>query len=513
MQFSHFHIKSTRISIILSLILALLFAIFIHRYFRYTPAQSDGGTFEAVGQAMRNGDILYKDVWDNKAPGVFFLNDWAQRICPNPTDASALLRFLFIAIVNFSFLLFSSKSVLKLGITCLLLPLLWQFNSDWKYFESGHYTEFFGVVLVMLSAVILHHYQRQHSKWVYFLSGIFAVSSVLLKEPFIFLFIVVFLLALFYSKWKLNKILPFAFGASFPVILLSIYLIWNGAFGSFVTYFQFAFSYASPKDQSPFSDTILLWYENWISAAPILAFLTIPFLLSLFDLKRLKHTDIFPLFLIILLISAAIFPYLGSQLYNHYFIPMQFVVSLCILWGIHWVWVDLPEGLHASKTAEKMWYYGIVWLLWLLFVWNLCMPIKNGYEYFIKNTYSIATKPNTEKRFISKNIPPKSTLYIEHEAMGRYYLYHNGPYRHTKFPTPHIVYFGTEKANTQQELNREMIRKEFGQNPPDFILGRKNPGTSMVYCGLADFIIEEYPIKDSIVATEGEWLYLRERKR
>lgn len=400
-----------------------------------------------------------------------------------------------------------------MGITCLLLPLLWQYNTDWKYFESGHYTEFFGIALILLTVSILYYFQKQISKWTYLLSGILASSSILLKEPFIFSFIAVYLLVLYDSGWRIKKTLPFILGASLPLLLLAMYLLLNGALTSFISYIQFAFSYASPVDKGSLRDIMQLWCDHWIAVAPILSFLIIPFLLSLFNFRHSIQFNIFPFFLILLALSSAIFPYLGSQLYNHYFIPIQFVVSFCIIFGMHWVWVDLPEALTASKTEEKIWNLWSVWILWLLFVWNLCMPIKNGYEYFIKNTYSMATKPNTEKQFISKNIPQKSTLYVEHEAMGRYYLYHKGAYRHTKFPTPHIVYFGTEKANTQQEINRKRIVQEFVQNPPEFILGRKTPGTSMVYCGLSDYIANEYRLRDSIFATEGEWLYLRERKR
>src|SRR6056300_1111156 len=43
-------------------------------------AFSDAGCFMAIGQRLLQHDLLYVDVWDNKAPGIFFIHALGQGI-------------------------------------------------------------------------------------------------------------------------------------------------------------------------------------------------------------------------------------------------------------------------------------------------------------------------------------------------------------------------------------------------------------------------------------------------
>ena len=43
-------------------------------------AFSDAGCFMAIGQRVLQHDLLYLDVWDNKAPGIFFIHALGQGI-------------------------------------------------------------------------------------------------------------------------------------------------------------------------------------------------------------------------------------------------------------------------------------------------------------------------------------------------------------------------------------------------------------------------------------------------
>ena len=76
----------------LSVILgAVLASVLPAIYFMQVPPLNDGGTFIAIADMMHQGAGLYSQVWDNKAPGIFFLHALFQFFA-EPVSAAIALR-------------------------------------------------------------------------------------------------------------------------------------------------------------------------------------------------------------------------------------------------------------------------------------------------------------------------------------------------------------------------------------------------------------------------------------
>lgn len=506
-QFFKIHTVRDWVFPISFVLLAVFFSLAIQRYFQNTPAQSDGGAFAAIALGMEHGKVLYKTVWDNKAPGVFFLNRWALALVSSPEQATNVLRFAFIFLLNLAFFLFAGKSVWRLVIACILLPFIWQQIIDWKFFESGHYTEFYGIVLIMFSAALMRWNVSKIGLLRYFIMGVFMAYSVLIKEPFVFIFIAVsiyFSITHFRNKPILNA---YWAGVAMPIVLFIAYLSLHSIWSEYFSYLNFAMHYSAENKNHTAWQNFLDWRQYWLLAFPLITVVFLPFFLSFLDLSFQRKNQFFAFLLVAIFLASWVFPTLGGQLYMHYFLPSHIVLAVMLLQSIYWFLEILPQRLPI-----KNWEIGTRILLALWMLWMLKPYVLQGMVFFYTQTYKLHQTMQKEKTAVQQLIPAEESVFVEHEGMGRFYLYHPKTFPNHPFPCPYIAYFGTETPNEAQMGNRQMLKAAFDKNPPQWIIGRKTPGTSMVYAGLVETIENTYRLTDSLMSTEGEMLYIRRRK-
>ncbi len=60
------------------------------------PWDIDEGLYAAVGQALGRGELLYRDVWDNKPPAIYFLFDWISKVSVDYTNFRLAATFFLI---------------------------------------------------------------------------------------------------------------------------------------------------------------------------------------------------------------------------------------------------------------------------------------------------------------------------------------------------------------------------------------------------------------------------------
>ncbi|MBI3331814.1 hypothetical protein HYZ99_02530 [Candidatus Peregrinibacteria bacterium] len=171
---------------------AALGQIALHVFYFLSPRAFlwDAGIYLAMGRGLLNGLTLYKDIFDLKPPGVFFLSALSLALfgdgrLGNIFGALALLVFPLstVLFVRPALLHTRGRTRMTLALLALLLGAFW---SSFQAMEGGPWqTEPFGAVFALLYTVSLFLSSR-HRVWQLSLAVIGLMGSIGMKEPFVF---------------------------------------------------------------------------------------------------------------------------------------------------------------------------------------------------------------------------------------------------------------------------------------------------------------------------------------
>ncbi|MCL4415399.1 MAG: glycosyltransferase family 39 protein [Actinobacteria bacterium] len=204
----------------------------------------DEGIYQVLGMAVKNGQMLYRDIFDNKPPLLYLLYSlfngdqfWLR---------SMNLAFGIIATIIFFFLtrkLFAKNSASYIAtiIFSLLLAI--------PIFEGNiANAENFMIPIILISALLINKYRHHVSSRLLFFSGLSLGIAFLFKIVAIFDF-AAFLLFLIFSQphfdinslKKISKIFYvvkslslFIVGFLAPILLTAFYFVMAGAFYDFL---------------------------------------------------------------------------------------------------------------------------------------------------------------------------------------------------------------------------------------------------------------------------------------
>ena len=140
----------------------------------YNNYEDDSAIFITIGQAMKKGYILYKDIFDHKGPILFFIQELGQIIKEGRTGIFIIQVVLFA--VNSVFLfkiakLFTSR---KGAYLTFILSLIYLSN----YFEEGNLTEEFSLPFISICIYIALKWfmNKEYTKKIYIYSAIYGIS-------------------------------------------------------------------------------------------------------------------------------------------------------------------------------------------------------------------------------------------------------------------------------------------------------------------------------------------------
>jgi len=199
------------IKLILLILISLIFGILLYLKTSTFALEGDVGCFSAIGQELLNGKILYKEVFDNKAPGIFFLQAFFQWITFKSIHYQAIMHCSILACTTFIFLFWITRSLNILGTFCISVGyslLLYYITLQWVFFQYGGFTEEIGMLFLIASISLLFLTWDSFNKSnliISFIAGFFLVCAVLIKEPFVFsylAFITVFIIHGFKQNFK-----------------------------------------------------------------------------------------------------------------------------------------------------------------------------------------------------------------------------------------------------------------------------------------------------------------------
>lgn len=155
----------------------------------YRTMTTDSGTFAYCGRVILDGGLLYRDCWDNKPPGVYYLNALAIRLVGASPGTSPFSVWLFqavwltLAIWAYFLILhrvWEHAVLAALGSLVFLLLFLYP-----DIFQGGNYTETYAVLPAILALGAFWAYRRSgQRRWLAAL-GLLFTAGFLLKPTYI----------------------------------------------------------------------------------------------------------------------------------------------------------------------------------------------------------------------------------------------------------------------------------------------------------------------------------------
>lgn len=315
----------------------------------------DEGIYQVIGIALRNGRLLYRDIWDNKPPLLyliyaFFNGDqfWARLF------SLTIGIFTVIAFYVLSARLFENK---KKAV----------------FWSTGIFTVLFGLPLIegnianaenfMLFPIILAGILVFKNTNKQLLSGFLVSLAFLTKIVALFDFAAFFLFLLFINapldlkitvsnlKREIKKLLPFMLGFTAPIILTALFFLFKGAIKDF-----FQASFIQNVGYVGYGNKFIIPQGFLILKLIILG----AFVLFIF-LRRSKITKS-ALFIFLWFAFSLFDSFFSQRPYTHYVLMM--LPSFCLLTGL--IFADKKSSKFAAALAivtlilviNNFWFYG-----------------------------------------------------------------------------------------------------------------------------------------------------------
>jgi hypothetical protein len=364
---------------------------------------SDSGLYAYGGQQILLGKLIYRDVWDNKPPGVFYLNALALLLFGNTAWAIWWNGVIWVISTVLALFFFINKVIGRapafLGAFLFLMTLMYP-----DYYEGGNLTEIYALLPQILCLWVSYAYFAKGNRngWV-FLLGLMTAFASLFKQTYIaigFASIAVVILFDFLNGKKRNSIyhiLLYSAGFMLPWIAASIY--W-GSQGELINFWQSTIIYNLFYTESGFSRLNLYVTFRTIFIVPPLAILSAISVISwvVFFMQNLpsflpvsfkkgrdfksnsqsiegrpsewKTWALMPAF--IAFPFEVLLLFISGRHFGHYFITPLPAITVIVAYFIG----QVPEGSKAWKKIKVWQIVVIAILLPALSVW--CVDVVAG---------------------------------------------------------------------------------------------------------------------------------------
>ncbi len=381
---SKINLKSICFLFILSFLVIFLFSIGTSPFYGnyYT---GDSSIFITIGKAMKEGKIVYKEIFDHKGPVLFFIQMLGQYICDGRFGIFILEVFTLFVSNIFLYKSISMFTTNKKSLISILISMLFM-----SYFiETGNYSEeyslpFLSICLFLASKWIKS--EDKFSKKIYlysFMYGIcFAIVAFIRLNNAAMICGLALAITIMLIKEKKFKTL---FGCicsvilgiliiSIPILIYfySINALYDMLYGTFIHNFL----YINSNIQSNMS---------LIAKSIILVILT---LLTIFNCKAFSNNKNYILLLICSYVSTLIALYVGPGFNNYY------IISIPLLGFLMPPVIDI----FSNKVMNNIIKIFIISYVCIMFIIGCFLP-QLYYKFNFSNTGF-----NDFNAFINKNI-------------------------------------------------------------------------------------------------------------
>ena len=195
---------------LLCMIFLILFSIFLSLGTNFSPMNKnvlnhDSGIFSYVAFAMQKGRILYRDVWENKGPLLYFIYYFGFWINQKFGVYALELISIFISV------LFSFKIIMEMTQKkwYAIIGVLYTFSVWEVTFEGGTFSESFALPILMIGVYafikqLKNNFKVQNKEIIFWgiLSSLIALLRLNMLSIFLAFFIVIGVCFLWNRRWK-----------------------------------------------------------------------------------------------------------------------------------------------------------------------------------------------------------------------------------------------------------------------------------------------------------------------
>ncbi len=426
----------------------------------------DEGIYEVVGQAMDHGELLYRNIWDNKPPLLYIV--YALAHGNQPTVKAISLAIGIVSLIAF-FLL--AKKLLKKSSHSMLITILFVILFGTPLLEANiANAEDFILLPVLLAGLLIYSLVQQskikqhtthNTQRTTFISGLLLGIAFLFKIVAIFDFAAFTLFLIMYDlpetlSWQAvkklitKKIRPISYlllGFLLPLLITIVYFATNNALTFF---FQSVF----------FGNISYVGWENSLLGIPqglLIGKTILLFLSLLFIIRQRKRFTRPALFVILWIVFSLYNIYFSGRPYTHYAIVL--IPSFCLLVGLLFTTKKI-----LTQAGITIGILLIIVMIWFQFSPNITWSFlyyQNAIQFITGqksvNAYQTFFNPHVPRdyaiaSFITTHTQPSQTVFIWGNDPQIYALSHKIP--PIKYTVAYHVTENNALNQTQQIINK-----------------------------------------------------------
>lgn len=377
---------------IIPLLLILFIIIIKLPNFFEVHHQIDEGIYLTIGRALREGKVLYKDIFDHKTPLIYWLSFFTKDLI------QFKIMGLGFSLISSFFFYQITKKFFKKTFLIIFSNLLFITLSFTPLFEGNTVN---GELIFSTFNLIALYFFLVKKKKNYLIAGLFFSLALLTKISALSDLLAIFIFTILVLKNKKEIIKKGLIGLLIPITLTLIWLLWQQ---NLVEFFQSAILYNFLYVQYDFLK--LSYLSSLFLSLPVKIFINL--LLTFICYKNYKEKKISKnqFFIFILFINQLFFALLSNRDYKHYF--LQIIPALALLS------TDLIR-LIKKKQLKKITIH-LILIFTLALVFKVVNPFKN-------NRFELINYYQNFSRMISGNITPTQYASNFHYlAIDNYYL-------------------------------------------------------------------------------------------
>lgn len=233
---------------------------------------TDSAVFAYCGQQILQGNLLYRDCWDNKPPAIYYLNALVIALDGSTPGSLWFFQAVWVTLSGLAYYLIL-RSIWRTWLA-ILLTFFFLANVLYPpYYQGGNLTETYALLLIILQIGAFYAYLSSGRDSFLVGIGVLAALACLFKPTYIAVSLSVAITVLYLDicRHQLRTLLGHAFILLFsllvPLALVASYWIFQGAFHDFwFAIFQHNLRYT----QSGFSrQSLMQSFELYFTLKPM----------------------------------------------------------------------------------------------------------------------------------------------------------------------------------------------------------------------------------------------------
>ncbi len=510
---------NSKICTAILLLLVIIFTVLIRLPYLNVPLERDEGGYAYIAWRMEQGELPYKDVYDNKPPLIYFIYLLIFKIFGYSVKAIHSFLLLWVLAEVLLIYKFSQKIFQKNSIALLAAAIFAVITSEPGVFGGTANTEIFMLLPLIGSYVfLLLAEEEQNPRWLFLCGALNGIAFMIKPVAFYnFAGAVIYLSFVTFKKHDLNnlgkKYFYSVIGFIVIPILILVYFWWRDAARELIYWvFSYNLDYMSVGGSIWSKEALSSFWRrfSFILTGDILFW---AFGLYAFVLLLRKNVEVAVL-LMTWLVMSFFGVASGKRFFPHYFIQILPPLAVGAAWGI-WYFVSRQMKVIKNKGIRNS-------LIYCLAAGVIILPLKANYKYlFIYTPDQISERIYNENPFVAarqiasylaaQTLPADTIAILGSEPEILYYAQRKSA---TKYIYFHHVLWRKTLAEVLQKQKEVII--EIENNNPQYLIavnidtsvGKKEDTPDYLFNKMRQVIKDEYSLAGFVSINSGATSYV-----